>query len=77
VRYSFLIVVCWMMIAGCTNESNVDGWEPSPTFKAGDLVLYGTEGKFGIVRLAPEGGRIWHRRPLPNVILGRNRQIAR
>jgi hypothetical protein len=54
-RFFLLMTTSLMMFAGCSSETSETNWEPSPTFEAGNLVLYGVEGKFSITRLAPEG----------------------
>lgn len=47
--YSFFLFVIFLV--GCTDNKEVKGWEASPTFTKDNQVLYGTEGKFGIINV--------------------------
>ncbi|MFJ7736627.1 hypothetical protein ACIQ2D_09805 [Lysinibacillus sp. NPDC097287] len=50
---SLLFVLCSFLIVGCVEERETD-WTQSPTFIHDEMVLYGTEGKFGMTRVNGE-----------------------
>lgn len=49
----FSICLAAALIIGCTNEQAED-WKPAPTFSDEGLVMHGTEGKFGMVKMNGE-----------------------
>jgi hypothetical protein len=48
-----LLVAAGFLLLGCT-DSGPENWNESPTYTFEDKILYGTEGKFGIMKLNGE-----------------------
>lgn len=50
-RFIFSIFLVLLFLAGCANNNKTSEWEASPAFTKDGQVLYGTEGKFGMVNI--------------------------
>lgn len=44
-----ILILVGIILSGCSGNTKED-WETSPTFTNDNMVLYGVEGKFGIVK---------------------------
>lgn len=52
-RYIFSLLLVGLILTGCADKESAD-WKVSPTFTNENVILYGTEGKFGVVKLNGE-----------------------
>jgi hypothetical protein len=53
-RTPFLILSIFtlLFLLGCESDDRSTDWKVSPTFKAGDVTLYGNEGRFGMIKMS-------------------------
>lgn len=49
-----MLILVGLVLSGCSGNAQSD-WETSPTFTNDSMVLHGTQGKFGIVKVNGEG----------------------
>lgn len=52
-RFIFSLLLVGLILTGCADKEASD-WKVSPTFTNENVILYGTEGKFGVVKLNGE-----------------------
>ena len=50
-----LLILAVILLTGCA-ENDTTNWDLSPTFTYDNLTLYGTEGKFGMIKVNGENG---------------------
>lgn len=50
-KFIFSMFLVLIFLAGCANNNEASDWKESPTFTKENQVLYGTEGKFGMINI--------------------------
>ncbi|AXI00930.1 hypothetical protein DV702_15160 [Sporosarcina sp. PTS2304] len=50
-NFNFFIILVLLFLVGCAPDNEADDWKVSPTFTKESQVLYGTEGKFGMINI--------------------------
>ena len=50
-KFIFSMILVLIFLAGCANNNEASDWKESPTFTKENQVLYGTEGKFGMINI--------------------------
>lgn len=50
-KFIFLMFLVGIFLTGCTDNNEAADWKVSPTFTKENQVLYGTEGKFGMINV--------------------------
>jgi len=62
-RYLIILLSMLVFITGCSAEktdTNVQEWTVSPSFEAGNITLYGNQGRLGIIRQNGDGNDLFN-----------------